>query len=1298
MFIVSMNTFCLAAVPVNPFHKEIKWKAPQNSTRINVAPVKLLAFEGASYQAENKGLPTYSQTFYFNKKGTEPVVELLNQKFETIAETNLITNKNAIANEVKVVSKLLYFKKSSYVNVSFIPIRKNPSTGAFERLVSYDVSITAKPSAQKSLMKNAQTFAANSVLSSGNWYRIAVVSDGIYELNYSFLKSLGMPVDKINPKSIRVYGNGGAMLPYPNSVFRHDDLVENPIQFFGNAMDSVIKQNDYFLFFGQGPNRWLRNTAADSACHPFSHVVNVYSDTSFYFITADMPGNGKRVITNPSSSNSPNTPAVTTFNDYAYHEADLVTLLKSGRQWYGEAFDILPSYTFNFNFPNIDCNTQASITADVAANYASANTNFTFSNNGSNVMQLSVPANTQGGLDGPVALDDSGCSSFNNNCNPLLNITVSYANPGNATAWLTYFDLNVRRHLTLSNVGNEMLFRERSTVGIGNVTEFDIAAANQNFEVWDVTDPTNEFVQGASLSGGTLSFVIANDNQHEFMAFDSTKSFPTPVADGLIGNQNLHATAEKDFIIVAHPDFVDQAVQLGNFHVAHDSLSYIVVTPQQIYNEFSSGKQDVTAIRSFVKMFYDRAGTDSTKLPKYLLLFGDGSYDPKNRTQNNTDYVVAFENANSTVSTSSYVSDDFFGLLDDIEGTYDDATDSGLPDVGIGRLPVDNASEAQAVVNKIIHYLSPPSTLDGVSSCSITSNSVYGDWRNKVCFVAGDKEGGIFVGDAENMFTQVNTNHQVYNVNKIYFDAYQEESTPGGQRYPDVNLAITNQIEKGCLIMNYTGHGGQAGWGFERCLDDGMINSWNNYNNLACFFTATCQFSEWDDPTLVSAGENCLLNPNGGAICLFSTVRLVYEAANEVINGHFYDQIFTPINNNGKMPSTGLIMELIKVEGGGTNTNDRNFSLLGDPALTLAYPHYNVITTAVNGVTLTAVPDTMKALEKVTISGYIADYNNNKLTNFNGYMYPTVYDKFDSVSTLGNDPTSPIIKFALQQSIIYNGKSKVTNGNFSYTFIVPKDISFQYGFGKLSYYGYNTATDANGYYNHIVVGGYNKNAPKDTIGPSIKLYINDDKFIYGGATDANPIIYAVLTDSSGINTVGNGIGHDITAQLDGDNSKIYVLNDYYQADLDNYQKGTVFYPLTNLAAGHHTLTFKAWDVYNNSSTANLEFVVEASSTFQLAHVLNYPNPFTTHTSFFFEHNCPCEDLNVMIQVFTVTGKLIKTINTDMHTEGYRSTGIDWDGKDDYNDRIGRGVYIYRMKVRKPDGEIASKIEKLVILH
>lgn len=376
--------------------------------------------------------------------------------------------------------------------------------------------------------------------------------------------------------------------------------------------------------------------------------------------------------------------------------------------------------------------------------------------------------------------------------------------------------------------------------------------------------------------------------------------------------------------------------------------------------------------------------------------------------------------------------------------------------------------------------------------------------------------------------------------------------------------------------------------------------------------------------------------------------------------------------------------------------NPRNFSLLGDPALMLAFPKHEVVTTHINGNVLIADTDTLGALSKVTIAGEIRS-NGQKLTNFNGIVYPTVYDKEETVSTLANDAGSPVINFTLRKNVLYKGKASITNGEFAYTFIVPKDIAYQIGRGRLSYYAHNGIEDANGHYDSLLIGGSSSNAIVDNEGPIVKLYLNDEKFVYGGTTDENPKILALITDSNGVNTVGNGIGHDITAIIDDNPDNIHILNDYYESDLDSYQSGRVFYPLSKLSSGPHTLKFKVWDIFNNSSEVMTEFVVAESSTLALNHVLNYPNPFTTRTSFFFEHNRPCSTLDVQVQVYTVSGKLIKTINRAVTCDGYRVDDIDWDGKDDFGDRIGRGVYVYRLKIRDMDGATAEKYEKLVVL-
>jgi hypothetical protein len=710
----------------------------------------------------------------------------------------------------------------------------------------------------------------------------------------------------------------------------------------------------------------------------------------------------------------------------------------------------------------------------------------------------------------------------------------------------------------------------------------------------------------------------------------------------------------------------------------------------------------------FVKMFYDRS-TGPEELPRYLLLFGDGSYDNKNRFGSaNTNFIPTYQSLNSTLYTDTYVSDDYYGLLDDNEGLFLPlGVSSEYVDVGIGRLPVKTKSEARAGIDKIMRYtrtgFSP--NLDNQSACDNTQNaSPFGDWRNNITFIGDDEDGGLHQGSApslsgaDQLAVLVDTTYDDYNVDKIYLDAYPQESTPGGERYPDVTRAIDKRVEKGCLIMNYTGHGGEVGLAHERVVEVAQINKWTNANNLPLFFTATCEFSRYDDPERTSAGEYVFLNPNGGGIALMTTVRLVFASPNFTVNKNFFLAAFEPLN--GEMPRLGDLIEYMKDQPGGNSVNSRNFTLLGDPALRLAYPMHDVITDSVNSNPVTASSnDTLRALSLVTVSGHLSDKGGNLLSNYNGVLYPTVFDKAQNITTLSNDgPPSPPFTFSLQKNILYKGKVSVKDGKFTFTFIVPKDIAYAYGIGRISYYAENGTEDANGFYEKIIIGGSNDSAVADNTGPEVSLYMNDAKFAFGGLTDENPDVYAILKDNNGVNTVGNGIGHDITAVMDGNTDDVIVLNDYYQADLNSYKSGTIRYPFTDLSEGKHTLSLKVWDVYNNSSQTYTEFVVSKSADLALEHVLNYPNPFTTKTQFFFEQNRCCQQLEVELQVFTISGKLVKNISKFVQAEGYRSDPIEWDGRDDFGDKIGKGVYIYKLKVKTDDGSAAEKFEKLVILN
>ena len=1269
----------------NPPTYTISWLQPGEVKPSVDETQKFLNFTGAQFEFEDGFLPRFIQKVEVGQNDERFTTSLVNTVFLPLSaqEIAVLKNPSKVPSEIKIASTISISKKKKFGLVSFIPVRKNPLSGVFEKLVSFDLKTVATASERVSSTTH-RSYALNSVLQTGNWYKIALATDGVYKLSYSFFQNLGYDLSTLNPSNVRVYGNGGGMLPELNSAPRKDDLVENAISFQDINSDGIFDASDYFLFYGKGPNTWAYDS---TACTKFTHTLNLYSDSSYYFITTDL-GAGKR-IQNQASSLLSVTNTVSTFDDYAFHENDNINFIKSGRKWYGEYFDNIATYSFTFSFPNIDGSSPVKIGTNIASRDITSAANYSVTcQSGSTAISI-FP--TPGDSYSDYAISGYGCFSFNPS-SPNLSVNVTKSTP-DAVAWLDYIDVNVRRQLTMT--GNQMAFRDAQSLGTGNVSQYSITRSLP-VQVWDVTDPANASLQALTSAGTISQFTLPADVLREFVAFDGT-SFFTPAISGTVANQNLHSLSNKDFIIVAYPDFYEEAMQLAAYHESADTLSTVVVTPQQIYNEFSSGAQDVSAIRDFVKMFYDKA-VSSTELPKYLLLFGDGSYDNKKRFSSNTNFIPTYQSYNSSILTNSFVSDDFYGCLDNSEGIMIPSIDA--VDVGIGRFPVKTKEEAVVVVNKIFNYMKTGvSTATTNSGCSsLVSNSPFGDWRNMVCFIGDDEDGDLHMTDANKLATIVDTSYNDYNVDKIYLDAYPQEATPGGNRYPTVTDAINKRVEKGCLIMNYTGHGGEVGLAHERILEVSDINSWNNSNNLPLFFTATCEFSRFDDPERTSAGELVLLNPNGGGIGLFTTVRLVFASGNFTLNKDFYEAAFTPIA--GKMPRLGDLFSHIKNEAGGNSTNSRNFTLLGDPALTLVYPSYDISTDTVNALPVSsASSDTLKALSLVTISGYVRNKSGAVLNNYNGIIYPTVYDKKQNVTTLSNDgAASPPYTFTLQKNILYKGKASVSNGFFKFSFVVPKDIAYQYGIGRISYYAENGSQDANGYYEKVIIGGSNDTALVDNSGPSVNLYMNDSKFVFGGLTDENPDLYATLKDEHGVNTVGNGIGHDITAVLDANTENSIVLNDYYQADLNSYKSGSIRYPFSSLSEGKHTLNLKVWDVYNNSNQTYTEFIVAKSAELALSHVLNYPNPFTTKTQFYFEQNQCCQVLDVQVQIFTVSGKLVKNIDEYVYTEGFRSDPIEWDGRDDFGDKIGKGVYIYRIKVKTSEGATAEKYEKLVILN
>ncbi len=1245
------------------YNIDIKWSAIEENVITDAVTHKFISFENAQYNFADNKLPVFYKRVAVYA-GQETDWHLSNENYvDVTAEEEKLIKADWLTEEVKIVSNIGYNRGKSQASVYFVPIRKKRNSNKHEKLVSFELTLTTisvsnvKP---KSILKS---FTGSSVLTNGSWFRVGVTSNGVYQMDYDFLKSNGVDVDNINPRLIQVYGNGAGMLPKKNSDPRKDDLLENAIYVEGEN-DGVFDKEDFVLFYGEGPNE----VVFDKDSLSYSHITHLYSDSSYYYVTYGS-GFGKRQDTLQSSALQV-THSVNSYDDFIVHELDAVNVLKSGDEWLGEFFDITENYNFNYSIANVDTTGLSHLYARCALN-STIESSYDITVNGTNTITTIVKEII------PLfytSYYNEGIASFDFNATNSINLAFQYnKSTSTSVAYLDYFELTIRRFLLMD--GSQLPFMDGLSVDSGNVAEYAIGGFSNTTTVWDVTSPSDVKLQVGVLSGSDFTFSSSANSLRKYIAFDAS-DYMVPAYIGSVENQNLHGLSNKEMIIVCHPDFLSEAERLADYHRDRDNLSIHIVTPQQIYNEFSSGSQDVVAIRDFIRMFYERS---NYQLPLYLLLFGEGSFDNKNRIPGNNNFIVSYESPESAIPTQSYVSDDYFVFLDSNEGVWN-RFDADYLDVGIGRIPVSTLYDATNVVNKILNY---------------HTSSTTGKWRNIVAVTSDDEDGNIHVNQAETLSGIIADSGSLYNIDKIYLDAFLQITTSNGDLYPDATIAFNERMKEGALFINYTGHGGELGWTDENFVQTSDINSLENVNNLPLFVTATCEFSRWDDPTRVSAGEFVLLNPVGGGIALFTTVRLVFSSPNFILNKHFLRHVFEKVD--GKHHRLGDLIRITKNEMS-PGVNHRNFTLLGDPALTLAYPDYNVITEQLNGIAVDSA-DTIRALSAVTIKGYIADDNGVKVTDYNGLLYPTFFDKVTELSTLANDKYSVIRAFEMQNEIVYDGKVSIDSGAFSFTFVIPKSIKPAYGNAKMSYYATNGQLDAAGHYSDFILGGIDTTAAGDDVGPEIQLYIGDEKFQSGDVISGDLILYSELFDSSGIN-LGTGIGHDIRIIIDGDESNPVILNSEYEPEVDSYQKGRIVYTLPDLGVGDHTIEIKAWDIHNNSTNLEIEFVLieEVVEDFAITHVLNYPNPFTTNTSFSFQHNRPGEILDIEIQIFTMSGLLVKSLVISQKANGLGIDGVNWDGLNNYGEKIGKGVYVYRIKVRSEDGSALDQFEKLVLLN
>jgi len=1230
----------------------------------------LLYFKDCHYHQKDN-LPFFYEIIPLNKFSRAPdcKIEITGYKridpgvFEYTGSLNV----NSIRPRTK--TSTVFVRKQPNLEVTINPFFIDSLSGQIQRVTSFKIHLTS--SQNKNLIIEQKRMLSplhHSILSNGKWVKIGIFKTGVYKITHSMMAEIGFP----EPMHPRVYGNGGKMIPVMNSQQRDTGLLEIPI-LMEDGGDGTFNDGDYFLFYGQGPLIWN----FDSTSGMFLHTLNLYDEKSYYFLTSGTDEGAIITTSIPPSGNIDR--EVRVFTQNYYHEEQKENLIRSGTQWF-EPISSLSSTTLSFTLPSIETASTGKLKIRLAAR-APINTLFSLSENGNSLTSISVGNVNMASYTSDYAKAQVSYTDFQPSDNQVnLEISVQNNSSSDSKYWLDYVDLNVRENLIFN--GTQLSFKDPFSVAAGTLSRFHIKDAPEGTLIWDVSQIHYCKMLPTSPDGNGLSFLVKTDSLHKFIAFNPQEALVPDFLPDAVKNQDLRAVRDQDMIIVTAVDFLEEANRLASFHMEHDRLSTTVVTTDQVFNEYSSGARDPGAIRDFMKMLYDNSSPDH--LPKYLLLFGDGSFNNFSLNDNNANFIPTFQSWNSLSPTQSYITDDFFGLLDPSEGGA-----IGLVDLGIGRFPVNTVEEAKIITDKTIAYY------DTVS---------YGLWRNRLCFVGDDEDNNIHMRDANTLCNYLNVNYPGFNLEKIFLDAYTQVSSPSGESYPEVNNAIHQAIQDGILIFNYTGHGSEHGLAHEDILNMNDISSWTNSKKLPLFITATCEFSRFDDINQdlygnfirkVSAGEEVLLQPNGGGIALLSTTRLVYSSPNFILNQNFYKHIFEK-GSDGKKMGLGEVLRLTKNESG-SGINKRNFTLLGDPALILAYPEPSATIDSINRLEISAFSDTIKGLEQMSFSGHMDTIQNPKSEK--GTIFATVYGKSSFLQTLSNDGT-PVMDFEVRNKILYKGKAGVENGKFNFSFIVPKDISFQPGNGKISFYFENRKEqlEGSGYYENFMIGGISGSAQPDNKGPEIQLYFNDTYFTPGGITDPNPVIFAHVFDESGINTLGTGIGHDIVAILDSDKNNPFILNNYYESDLNSYQSGTIRYPLYNLQEGPHNLSLKVWDIFNNSAESQINFTVVNGDALVLKNLYNYPNPFQNETFIKLEHNLPDEELEVAIRIFDMNGRIIKLIKNRYYSPGYVLGPIQWDGTDEGGQRVGAGFYIFKVDIITPDGNLKEINGKMIKLN
>jgi hypothetical protein len=1128
--------------------------------------------------------------------------------------------------------------------------------------------------------KDASFYAPESKLLSGKWVKIRTSENAIYKLTYEYIQSLG-----INPAKAKVYGYGGWMLNQSFGVNDYsDDLPEVPVWLSGT--DNTLHPGEFLLFYGKGHTKWTL-PASSASSGEFKHENNPYSDYGYYFIGEK---EGPLKVVENAVSETPGALTLNTFNDYALYERDLISIIPSGRELFGENFLSNTRQIFSVMV-------KEAVPGNVTAEFrflttAPTGTTVSMSVNGNTPVSQSFIALKSDNDNKAYSTEKKGSGTINES--GKIDIAIEYSHSG-YNAYLDYIRLFVKRYLRPD--GAYTFFR--NTSNLSNNCTYQIENVSPEMFVLELTESQEiKKIPTTTPASGVLSFHAVKSNPlREFVLVNPGGAFPVPEFAGHVDNQNLHALPQTDLVIITRPVYWEQAQRLAEKHASHSGLKVQVVTAEQTYNEFSSGTPDATAYRRLMKMFYDRAANENDK-PKYLLLFGDGAYDNRMLTSNwnqvsPDNYLLTFQSINSIQHrNSSYASDDYFGYLEDTDGIVVSALTSSISGslrLGIGRFPVKTVAEAEAVVSKVINYM---------------DNKSPDTWKNRLIFLAGDdpdtKQWLTHVKQSETIAKFVDRTHPQYISNKIYYDAFKQSSSMGTATYPDAQRKLDKKLKEGVFLLNYVGHGAAGK------IDKNMVTSSSigrmSFTHLPLWITATCEFGRWDDvPT--SAAEHVLLNPISGGIGLITSSRVVYSDKNALLDEALVRHLFEM--QGGSYQRLGDIVRKAKNDlskSSATADNTLTYVLLGDPALKLSYPGLTICIDSVNGRAAEDEIFQFKARDVVTLKGRILNVQGVQDTEFNGKIKATVMDAPREMSTLSTDS---ILKFNEYLSNLYEGTHKVVNGTFTLNFVVPVDISHSTQLGKMSLYAFNDSDnrDANGSFAQFFLKGVSEDGSLEMQSPPQirSMFLNTPAFENGAVVNDKPYFSSEIYDEFGINISGMGIDHDIMLIIDNKPLYSYPLNEYFVKDEDDPRYGSIHFNIPDsLSPGNHTLTFKVWNILNISTSLDMSFVVEAGKAPVIYTLGANPNPAREDVNFVLHYDRPETDVDIKIFVFDLAGTLVWNSETTKSADLNGQTvqiQVPWNLISNAGNRVTPGVYLYKAIISSGSGKETSATKKLIIL-